>query len=208
MPAELTRVTGIPVDPALAAPKQRPEVRGAHGLHSDLPVVTLFGGGIDSRHVRLIVEGLLRTSLRGTLIVVAGRNRGLQAELSDLTGTAELELRTLGFIDYVDDLVVASDVVITKAGGLTVSEVLARATPMIIINPIPGQEESNADYLAGVGAALSIRLPEYVPFAVTRLLADPDRLHQMRRTAALAARPRAALDVVEAILGDIGERPR
>ena len=208
VPAELTRVTGIPVDPALAAPKQPLEVRGAHGLRPDLPVVTLFGGGIDSRHVRLIVEGLLRTSLRGTLIVVAGRNRGLQAELSDLTGTAELELRTLGFIDYVDDLVVASDVVITKAGGLTVSEVLARATPMIIINPIPGQEESNADYLAGVGAALSIRLPEYVPFAVTRLLADPDRLHQMRRTAALAARPRAALDVVEAILGDIGERPR
>jgi processive 1,2-diacylglycerol beta-glucosyltransferase len=206
--SELIRVTGIPVDPAIAIPKQSSEARASRQLPVDRPVVTLFGGGIDSRHVRLMVEELLRCGLRGTLVVVAGRNRGLQGDLSDLKGTEALELRTLGFVDYVDDLVVASDVVITKAGGLAVSEVLGRATPMIIINPIPGQEESNADYLAAVGAAISIRLPEHVPFAVTQLLGDRFRLQQMRESAARAARPRAALDIAEAILGDVGERPR
>jgi processive 1,2-diacylglycerol beta-glucosyltransferase len=114
----------------------------------------------------------------------------------------------LGFVTYVDDLIVASDVVITKAGGLTVSEILARATPMIIIEPIPGQEESNADYLAAVGAAISIRLPEHVAFAVTCLLSDAPRLQQIRETAERAARPHAALDIAEAILTDIGERPQ
>src|SRR5919202_4381 len=204
---ELIRVTGIPVDPAVAIPKQSSEARASLHLTADRPVVTLFGGGIDSRDVRLMVEGLLRCGLHGALVVVGGRNRGLPEELRDLQGSEALELRTLGFVDYVDDLVVASDVVITKAGGLAVSEVLGRATPMIIINPIPGQEESNADYLAAVGAAIGIRLPEHVPFAVTQLLGDSLRLRQMHESAAHAARPRAAIDIAEAILGDVGERP-
>jgi processive 1,2-diacylglycerol beta-glucosyltransferase len=204
---KLIRVTGIPIDPDIARPKEPAETRAAHALPADRSVVTLFGGGLDSQRVRLMAEGLLNTSLEGTLLVVAGRNRGLQAELSDLKGARALELRTLGFVDYVDDLIAASDVVIAKAGGLTVSEVLGRATPMIIVDPIPGQEESNADYLAGVGAGIGIRLPEHVPFAVEQLLGDPPRLEQMRETAARAARPRAALDIAEAILSDVGERP-
>ena len=205
---ELIRVTGIPIAPVTAEPKEQLATRASCGLHGDRPVVTLFGGGLDADRVRLMIEGMLRSKMEATLVVVAGRNRGLQAELSDIQGTAALEIRTLGFIDYVDDLVVASDVVITKAGGLTVSEVLGRGRPMVIIDPIPGQEESNADYLAGVGAAISIRLPEHVPFAVAQLLGDSQRLEQMRQTAARAARPRAALDIAEAILADVGERPR
>ena len=208
VPPELIRVTGIPVDLGLTQPKQKAAMRAAHGLPEDGHIITLFGGGLDSRHVRSMAEGLLGSGLRGVLVIVAGRNRGLQAELSDLKSSAQLQLRTLGFIDYVDDLVVASDVVVTKGGGLTVSEVLGRATPMVIIEPIPGQEESNADYLVAMGAAISIRLPEHVAFAVVQLLNDPARLEQMRETAGRAARPRAALDIVEAILGDVGERPR
>jgi processive 1,2-diacylglycerol beta-glucosyltransferase len=77
---------------------------------------------------------------------------------------------------------------------------------MIIIDPIPGQEESNADYLVGMGAALGIRLPQHVAFAASSLLSDPDRLAAMSAAAARVARPRAALDIAEAILRDIGER--
>ncbi len=208
VPSDLIRVTGIPIDPVIAEPKDRAAVRAAHGLPLDEHVVTLFGGGIDSGHVRVMIEGLLRSDFKGCLVAVAGRNRGLQAELDDLQSTQRAQLRVLGFVDYVDDLIVASDVIIAKAGGLTVSEVLGRATPMIITHPIPGQEEANADYLAGVGAGISIRLPEHVPFAVTQLLHDAARLAQMRATASSAARPRAALDIVEAILADMGQRPR
>ena len=205
---EIIRVTGIPVDPVVTLPKQREATRAEHNLPLDRPIITLFGGGLDSSRVRIIIEGLLQSAITGIVIVVAGRNEGLHADLANLQGTGRLELRMLGFIDYVDDLIVASDVVITKAGGLTVTEILGRATPMIIIDPIPGQEESNADYLAAVGAGISIRLPEHVAYAVTRLLDDAPRLRQIRETAARAARPRAALDIAEAILGDIGERPR
>lgn len=200
------QINGIPVDPRTAEPKQGTDIRHAHGFAADKPLVTLFGGGLEPGRVRIMVAGLLQQPLDATVIVVAGRNRGLLSELSDLESTDRIQLHKLGFINYVDDLVVASDIVITKAGGLTVSEVLARGKPMIIIDPIPGQEESNADYLASVGAAISIRLPQHVPFAVTQLLEDAQRLRDMSISASRVARPRAALDIAETILADIGER--
>jgi processive 1,2-diacylglycerol beta-glucosyltransferase len=207
VPTGAIQVPGIPVDPKVTAPKTREETRQLRGIALDRPLITLFGGGLEPGRVRVIVEGLLGQTQPATLIVVAGRNRSLLAEISDLESTSALELHKLGFVDYVDDLVVASDLVITKAGGLTVSEVLARGRPMIIIDPIPGQEESNADYLAGVGAAISIRLPQHVPFAVSQLVSDQQRLADMSASATRAARPRAALDIAESILSDIGERP-
>jgi processive 1,2-diacylglycerol beta-glucosyltransferase len=200
------QINGIPVDPGITTFKNLTDARQARGYHQNRPMITIFGGGLEPGRVHTIVEGLLHQGLPGTLVVVAGRNRALLAELSDLEGNDTTELHKLGFIDYVDDLVVASDMVVTKAGGLTVSEVLARGKPMIIIDPIPGQEESNADYLAGVGAAISIRLPQHVPFAIMQLLADPRRLESMSESALRVARPRAALDIVETILADIGER--
>lgn len=206
VPQVVIQNVGIPVDPAISVQKDRGEIRAAHNYAADTPLVTIFGGGLEPARVRTIIEGLQQQGMSGTLIVVAGRNRSLLSEISDLDGTPTLDLHKLGFIDYVDDLVVASDIVVTKAGGLTVSEVLARGRPMIIIDPIPGQEESNADYLASVGAAISIRLPQHVPFAVLQLLADKQRLADMAVSASRVARPRAALDIAEAILVDIGER--
>ena len=206
--AELIRVKGIPIDPSLTLPKVCSEARAAQGLAQDRPVVTLFGGGISTRHVRIIITELLQSGIHGTLVVVAGRNCGLQAELSDLHGTEKLALRILGFVDYVDDLVVASDVVITKAGALVISEVLGRGRPMIIIDPIPGQEEGNVDYLVTVGAAIGLQLPEHVPFAVVQLFGNAARLRQMGEAAAHVARPRAALDIAEEVLQDVGERTR
>jgi processive 1,2-diacylglycerol beta-glucosyltransferase len=199
-------VAGIPVDLQLTEPKTREATRQKHTITVDQPMVMIFGGGLEPGRVRTIISGLIERGLHGTLTVIAGRNRSLLAELSDLESTPTLELRKLGFIDYVDDLIVASDVVITKAGGLTVSEVLARGKPMIIIDPIPGQEENNADYLISVGAAIGIRLAQHVPFAVLQLLADPQRLEDMSTSASRVARPRAALDIAETILSDIGER--
>lgn len=206
VPAGAIQIVGIPVDPSISVPKEASEIRAARGLSQDKSLVTIFGGGLEPGRVRVIIEGLLQQGMQGTLVVVAGRNRALLSEISDLDSSPTLEIHKLGFINYVDDLIVASDIVITKAGGLTVSEVLARGRPMIVIDPIPGQEESNADYLAAVGAAISIRLPQHVPYAVTQLLSDPQRLKDMGVSASRVARPRAALDIAETILLDIGER--
>jgi processive 1,2-diacylglycerol beta-glucosyltransferase len=199
-------VSGIPVDPAISAAKDCQSLRARHSLPADQPVLTLFGGGLDDEQVRMIVKGLLRSGITGALVIVAGRNPTLLDSLADLEPTAQLSLHLHGFIEFVDDLIVASDLVITKAGGLIVSEVLARAVPLIVINPIPGQEEWNADYVVSTGAGVQLRMAASVPATVARLLGHPQIMGEMRACAQAVARPRAAAEVAEQVISDYTTR--
>jgi processive 1,2-diacylglycerol beta-glucosyltransferase len=197
------RVSGIPIDLSITQPKPVDEMRTQHGFALDEPLISLFGGGLDPARVRLIIEGMMVLGVRATLVVVAGRSTTLQEALADLEDSPTLHLHKLGLIDYVDDLVAASDLVITKAGGLIVSEVLARGTPQVLIDPIPGQEEWNADHVVSVGAGIQLRMAESVPRAVLQLLSEPARLEVLRACSRQAARPRAALDIAELVLHDL-----
>lgn len=205
-PRETMFVTGIPVKLEIAEPKDMHEMRAKHFLPDAVPIVTLFGGGIAAQRVRRMVTRLVESSQTFELIVVAGRNEDLEKALDDLTSGATVRLQKWGKIDFVDDLIAASDVVITKAGGLIVSEVLARSTPMIIIDPIPGQEEWNADYIAGAGAAIQLRMPEMVPPALDFLLKQKSRITDMGIQARLIGHPHAAMDIVEHTLDDWQQR--
>ena len=157
IPRETMHVTGIPVNLETTEPKDMHAMRAKHFLSGAIPIITLFGGGIPAERVRRMVIRLLEGTQLCELVIVAGRNKELQVALEDLTDGEFVRLQKFGKIDFVDDLIAASDVVITKAGGLIVSEILARNTPMIIIDPIPGQEEWNADYIAGAGAGTNGR---------------------------------------------------
>ena len=199
--AERIHVTGIPIKLEVTESKTRNDMRVAHGLPLDRPVISAFGGGIEPKRVRLLVERMLEEAQTPSLLVtVSGRNQDLAAALRPLKSGKFMELHKEGMINYVDDLVVASDVVISKAGGLIISEVLARNTPMIIIDPIPGQEEWNADFVAGSGAGIQLRMPEMVPPATLALLDDPERLAAMRRQAKRMGRPYAAQEIARTVL--------
>jgi processive 1,2-diacylglycerol beta-glucosyltransferase len=200
----LITVSGIPVDPSITTPKDRVTLRQQHDLPVEGHIVTLFGGGVDNDHVRLIVQGLRRSQVEATLIVVAGRNHTLVESLADLGSTPRLRIVVHGFIGYVDDLIVASDLVITKAGGLIVSEVLARGVPLVVIDPIPGQEEWNADFVVSSGSGVQLRMSESVPATVERLLASPQQLDEMRAAARHVGRPRAAADIAEDVIAHLG----
>jgi processive 1,2-diacylglycerol beta-glucosyltransferase len=206
VPARRVTVTGIPVDPAIALPKDQDQTRHALGL-DNLPVITLMGGGLAVGRVRQIVDGLLEIDPAGTLVVVAGRNAALTGALRDRRVRGRLRLRVLGFIDYVDDLVAASDLIITKAGGLIVSEVLARGRPLMLIDPIPGQEEWNADHVVSAGAGVQLRLGAMVPAAVAHLLDHPGERQALAEAARRAGRPRAALTIADAVLNAVAPRP-
>ncbi|MGL5134151.1 MAG: MGDG synthase family glycosyltransferase [Planktothrix sp.] len=199
----ILHVTGIPIKLEVLETKSQVEIREHYQLKTDKPVLTIFGGGLHYKRVRLMVSQLMDTLELGTLIVVAGRNEQLLDSLTELNSTPETELRKLGLVDYVDDLVVASDLVITKAGGLIVSEVLARGKPMIIVDPFPGQEEWNADLIVAAGAGVQLRLPEMVAHCVKFLLNHSERLSQMQASALELGEPRAALNIAENILSQI-----
>jgi processive 1,2-diacylglycerol beta-glucosyltransferase len=204
LPQAILYVTGIPVRLEIAEPKSADALRVRCQLPSDSPLITLFGAGIEPRRVHHMIAQFVQSATSGTLAVVAGRNARLAKTLADLHDGSHMRLRTLGRIDNVDDLVAASDLVITKAGGLIVSEVLARGTPMMIIDPIPGQEEWNADYVVAAGAGIQLRMPESVPPAALYLLTQPERLLAMRAAACKIGRPRAALEIAEWVLADLG----
>jgi processive 1,2-diacylglycerol beta-glucosyltransferase len=200
-------VTGIPVNLQIAEPKDLSEIRARLELVNAMPLITLFGGGITAKRVHRMVARLVECVEPFQLVVVAGRNEELENALAELQSGDKVRLQKLGKIDYVDDLIAASDLVITKAGGLIVSEILARSTPMIIIDPIPGQEEWNADFVAGAGAAIQLRMPEMVPAAVEFLLKQKSRLDDMCIQARLVGHPHATLDIVERTLDAWQARP-
>ncbi|MFN8635355.1 MAG: glycosyltransferase [Chloroflexota bacterium] len=203
VPPSILHVTGIPVKGELAEPKSSDAMRARRGLPAEGPIVTLFGGGLEPRRARIVVQRLLESDTPGLLIVVAGRSAEIATAVADLQDGPSMRLLKLGRIDYVDDLVAASDLVITKSGGLIVSEILARGTPMVVFDPIPGQEEWNADFVAGSGAGLQLRQAESVPLTVRALLAAPERLALMRQHAARVGRPRAAQDIADRIFAEL-----
>jgi len=97
----------------------------------------------------------------------------------------------------------ASDLIVGRPGGLTTAEALASGLVFVIVNPIPGQEERNADYLLEEGAAIRCNDPSVLAYKVERLLGDTSRFESMKKNVARIARPRAAFDVVDTLL-----RPR
>ena len=201
-PVENVCVTGIPVALAIADEKPISAMREQHNLPNEKQLLTLFGGGLETERARNIVVELLELTTPATLVVVAGRNEELISALVGIHSSETVELIKHEKIDYVDDLIAASDLVITKAGGLIVSEILARGTPMIIIDPLPGQEERNADLVAAAGAGVQLRMAEMVPAAAAFLIGQIDALMSMRRQAHRIGRPRAALEAAEKVLAD------
>src|SRR5205807_396100 len=109
-------------------------------------------------------------------------------------------VKVLGFTDQIDELMACADIVMSKPGGLTTSEVLARGAAMVIVNPIPGQESRNSDFLLENGAAIKINNIATLPMKLTQLLGDRNRLEGIKSSARRIAKPQAAFDVARLAL--------
>jgi processive 1,2-diacylglycerol beta-glucosyltransferase len=121
------------------------------------------------------------------------------AALQALAARHGERLRPFGFTDRVAELMAASDVAVTKPGGLTTSECLALGLPMIVHAPIPGQEERNCDYLLEQGAGLKAVDAVALEYRLAALLQDPARLAALRTRARALGRPQAAAAVLDAL---------
>jgi processive 1,2-diacylglycerol beta-glucosyltransferase len=192
-------VTGIPVMPQFSLPLDRRACAAELGLAPDRFTVALMAGGAGVGSLDELATRLLRASDDLQLIALAGRNAELLARLRTLAKSHPRQLFPLGFTTTVERVMSASDLVVTKPGGLTVSECLAKHKPMLLVSPIPGQEERNADYLLEAGAALKAVDGATLEFKLGRLLAEPARLRAMSEAAHRTGRPHAARDVIALI---------
>jgi processive 1,2-diacylglycerol beta-glucosyltransferase len=197
---ERISVTGIPIHPAFSVEKDARQCRRRLGLGNDRPVIVQMGGGFGMGPVEKIYAGLLAVDRPLEIVVVAGRNEPLKARLEKAEVPSQHRAHVLGFTREIDELMAAADIVISKPGGLTTSEVLARGAAMIIANPVPGQETRNSDYILENGAGVKINNLPTLSHKLGRLLDEPQRLQQMKAAARKLGRPQAAFDVARAAL--------
>src|SRR5258706_9990211 len=195
VPAGTTRVTGIPIHPVFSESKDRDACLKRLELATDRPVVLQLAGGFGVGPIQKLYRGLLETASPPQLVVVAGKNEKVAAKLKQVEVPPRHRSKVLGFTDQMDELMCTADIVLTKPGGLTTSEVLARGAAMAIVNPIPGQESRNSDYLLENGAAIKINNLATVAYKLTALLREPQRLATIKANAHHLGRPQAAYDI-------------
>jgi processive 1,2-diacylglycerol beta-glucosyltransferase len=200
VPAQDTQPTGIPIHPVFAEPKERSACLARQGLVGDRPVVLQLAGGFGVGPVEKMYRALLSVEVPIELVTSAGRNPKLKEELEAIPVPPRHRAKVIGFTKEIDELMGVADLVVSKPGGLTTSETLARGAVMVIVNPIPGQESRNSDFLLENGAAIKVNNTATLPYKLTALLKDASRLEWLRANVKRVARPRAAFTVVEEAL--------
>lgn len=189
--------TGIPIHPVFTEAKERAGCLKRQGLSGDRPIILQLAGGFGVGPIEKLFQSLLQVEVPIELVVVTGRNEKVRASLQAISVPDRHKVHILGFTDQIDELMAVADLVVSKPGGLTTSEALARGAAMVIVNPIPGQESRNSDFLLENGAAIKANNLATLAFKVTQLLRDPKRLDQLKKNARNLGRPNAAFDIVQ-----------
>ena len=205
IPLERITVTGLPIEHKFLRPLDRNALMDRFGLVPDRPTVLVMAGAYAMLGgVGDVVRVLARFPRSLQALVVCGHDRRMTEQVRARAAEGPHPFQVFGYVDNVEELMAVSDLLITKAGAVTVSEALMLRLPMLIYRPIPGQEEGNTRYLLEHGAALAPKTPAMLHEMLEWLLADPARLQLMRQTAGTLARPRATEQVVVQLAGLAG----
>src|SRR5262245_5588490 len=204
IPGAKISVSGIPIDPIFSMPKEKSAMRRKHGLDLEKTTILLSAGGFGVGPIQNLVSSL--TELRHTtqILVICGHNRELKNRVDKLSAslstTRPITVKTFGYTREMDELMAASDMVLGKPGGLTTAEALSKGLVFVIVNPIPGQEERNADHLLEEGVAIRCNNLPALAYKIDRLLDDRPRFEAMRSKAWALSRPNAAHEIVSKLL--------
>jgi processive 1,2-diacylglycerol beta-glucosyltransferase len=188
-------VTGIPIHPVFSEDKSREQCLKSQGLKGDRPILLQLAGGFGVGPIEKLFRGVLEIETPLEVAVVCGKNEALKKKLDKVKPPAKHRVKVIGFTKQMDELLTVADLVLTKPGGLTTSEVLAKGCAMAIVNPIPGQESRNSDFLLENGAAIKINNIATMPLKLSAVLGDRKRLELLKSNAKKLGKPRAAFEV-------------
>jgi processive 1,2-diacylglycerol beta-glucosyltransferase len=192
---ERVHVTGIPILPIYSRLPDRETLKKKHGF-DERPVVVLSSGGTDSyRSYGRVVSAVLRSRTPLQLVTFNRHDSGFRVE-----DRGQVRWYRSGYREDYPEWLGAADLVVGKAGGLTASEALALGVPMLVYDPIPGQEEGNAEYLERHGAAIWARSLRDFRAELERLLGDGERRREMGERAQALGKPDSAEAVVRVLL--------
>ena len=205
VPPDKITVSGIPIDPIFAEQKDKRQMRDKHGLRQDVTTILLSAGGFGVGPIENILNSLIRDlQTPAQVVALCGRNQRLKSRVESLASKLQprhhLSIKAVGFTLEMDEYMSASDILLGKPGGLTTSEALAKGLILVIVNPIPGQEERNSDHLLEEGVAIRCNNLPVLADKIDRLLNDPSRMNAMRANVRRLARPHAAEEIVSRLL--------
>ena len=196
VPADNVVATGIPIAAKFSSKLEPQAIRKSIGLRDDLPTLLVLSGGFGMGPVAEILAELDKLERPFQTLVVAGRNEELRRELA--CQDRRHPTQVLGFVRNMQELMAVAELIVSKPGGLTTSEALAMGKPLFILNPIPGQEAANSDFLLEHGAAAKANRVEDLPYRLEQLLGTK-KLKELSRAAKALGRPQAAPDVCRAV---------
>lgn len=162
--------TGIPIRRSFSKKTESQEAKRYFGLNQDLPAIMVMGGSLGLGQMKQIVTMLDTIDTPCSLISVCGSNAELKQTIDAMH--PQNPLLNLGFTDQIPLLMDAADILITKPGGLTITEALTKELPMIFTDPLPAHEERNIEYLCNLGCALQCLDPKRICDTVNLLLSD------------------------------------
>ena len=207
LPSDRIEVTGIPVDPEFAKPVDTSAVLLRHGLKPERPTLLIAGGALGMSPASAVVRQILQLDRDFQAIIVCGRNEEMLAEISALVKDRPDDFRVFGYTSEISDFMAAASILLSKPGGMTTAEALARGLPMVILDPIGGQEERNSDVLLECGAALKCTELTLITHKLRLLLDDPEKLQRMSNNARTLGRPNAAADIARIVMESPVRKP-
>ena len=198
--------TGIPLSNRFLMHFDKDEIMKSMGLNPDKRVILFFGGGefgLGRDKTVKILNSFITHVKNHQIVAIAGKNEKMKVAFDKLVAETNSEsfVKVLAYTKQVPELMSISDLVVTKPGGLTTTESLASGLPIVAINPIPGQEEENAKFLEDEGVAIWLKKNDDYDKIIADLLADEDKLHQMKVNTKLLAKKNSTRDICDIILG-------
>ncbi len=184
---------GIPIDPKFSFIAPKAEVRAKLGLDINKNTILIMGGSMGYGSLCDIIKKIDDLELDLQIICVCGNNTE-EREKIDAT-VFKKKVLNYGYVSNVDELMDAADCIVSKPGGLTTSETLAKRLPMIICNPIPGHEQRNAEFLQNNGVGMAIGGSYSVADAIHQLFTLPNHLETMRKNIDVIRKPSSTANI-------------
>lgn len=195
--------TGIPLSNKFLQHFDKRKIKSSFDLDFNKKTILFFGGGefglgkdMTLKILKAFIDNIENDF---QIVAISGKNEKMQQSFFNLVGSNP-NVQVYGYTDEVPELMSISDLVVTKPGGLTITESLASGLPIIVINPIPGQEVENAEFLEKQGVAVWIRKTENSEEAVADLLSNPEQLKHMKIKSKLLAKKSSTADICKTIL--------
>lgn len=200
IPSDSVKVYGIPIHSKFATQLNKKAIAEELGLDLEVPIILIMGGGQGLGPIKKVVKSLMKIKIPIQMVVITGINKKLTKWLPKKVKKSDKKIMFYEYVSNVDELMEVATLIVTKPGGMTTSEALAKGLPMVIVNPIPGQEMRNTDFLLKKGIGIRIDKTSDIGEEIELLIKSPERLATMSKAAYENGNPHAALDIAKLIL--------